>query len=524
MRIDVDATRIGRVVATALLTAGAFIVDPAHAVIPRDDDVVTVSGSQFSDFLGRPVGQLFVFRWDTASGSFVPVPYQIDEVVDHVFNPSSPQQFTERMYDVLHEDDGLLDSLDELAVLYADAGTTRAPSSAAWPSGSDGVRYEIKVVDPRPNAPTGCRWLYLFAGSGLPQAGINYVSWNGLASGSIASDRFALDFTDSWLLTGYRVFGPCGSGSDLIDRVKGRALLLTGVTEDEERWNQQSAFLGGIVGPVRAIRYVRGAASAVNTVHSIVVYRNAWTRVVNLRVHPLAQVRLYTDWRPTPAGTMLFTPLNRSGVPIDGQNDASVSDSWVDWNVVRHPDGGAVTLYGVPASSLYATKRFQYRDDATFNDAIPTNPAYSDEDNASYGSNGIILDGLQDSALQAIVLSLRVFPQCGGVGDAVLGDEYQLWLQYPLASQATRQLQLGGPIRTLAVSRSGNDLQFTWQPVAGAISYRLYSAPDASLPHNQWTLVSESAGTQLTDPGAVSDPTTPFYSVVPVGTGGEGEW
>jgi hypothetical protein len=513
-----------RAAATILLIAGPWCPSPARAAIPRDDDAVLVSASGFAVFLGRPVGDLFVFRWDASLQGFVPVPYQLDEVVDHVFNPGTPLQVVERMYDVLHEDDGVLDALDELAVLYSDAGTARAPQSAAWPAGSDADRYEIEVVDPRPGAPTPSRWLYLFGGTALPRSATGYVTWNGLASGSIATDRFALDFTDRWLLTGYRVFAPCGSGADLIDRVKGRAYLALGTSEDEERWNQQSAYLGGIAGPVRAIRYVLGAASGVNTTHHDLVYRNAWVRVVNLRVHPVDEVRLYTDWRPTPAGTMLYTPLNRDGVPIDGRNDPAVSDAWVDWTVVRHPDGGAVSLMTVPPSSLYTAKRFQYRDDASFNDAIPTDPSYPDEDDASYGSDGVILDGVHDTNVQAISMTLRTFPQCGGVGDASLGDEYASWLQHPLTTTVTRETRLEAPIRTLSIARSGDDLECAWQPVVGALAYRVYAAAFPSLPHDQWTLAGETVGTQLTLSGAALDPATTFLSAVPVGAAGEGAW
>ena len=524
VRARISGGAFGRAAATILFIVGQLHPSLARSAIPRDDDTVIAPASGFAAFLGRPIGQLFVFRWDSSLESFVPVPYQLDEVVDHAFNPGTPLSVVERIYDVLHEDDGQLDALDELAVLYSDAGTARAPQSAAWPSGSDTDRYEIQVGDPRPGAPTPTRWLYLFAGSALPQTTAGYVTWNGLASGSIRTERFALDFADRWLLTGYRVFAPCGSGEDLIDRVKGRVDLQFGTSEDEERWNQQSTYLGGITGPVRAIRSVLGAASGVNTTHHDIVYRNAWVRVVNLRVHPVDHVRLYLDWRPTPAGTMLYTPLNRGGVPIDGQNDPPVSDAWEDWTVVRHPGGGVVSLMIVPSSPLFTTKRFQYRDDLSFNDAIPTNPSYSDEDDASYGSNGVILDGVRDSNVQAIPMTLRTFPQCGGVGDAAFGDEYASWLQYPLSTTVTRESRIAGPIRSLSVHRSAGDLVFAWQPVAGAVSYRLYETAFPSLPHDQWTLIGSTAATQWTLTGAAVDAATIFYSAVPVGINGDGDW
>lgn len=507
----------------AALVAGNPSIPPATSTpIPRDPDVVTVSGARLSDMIGQPVSRVFVYRYVPGAG-FVPVPFQVDEVVDHVFNPGTPVQVTEREYDVYHEDDGFLDALDEVAVGYEDAGTAQAPPDIPWPPGTGDKRYEVQVLDPRPGAPTPQRWIYVFTGDGLPTAP-GHVTWSGGETAPIATDRFTLDFSGRWLLTGFSVAAPCGSGADLIDRVKGRADLFLGNHEDEERWNDQSSYLGFRIGPVRAIRSVRGAASAVNTTLHDIVSRGMWRRTVNLRVHPLVGVSLYTDWRPGPAGTTLFTPFARAGVPVDGVPDPSIADTFVTWDVLRGDDGGAVTLYDVPASSLYTAKKYQHVDDAGFDDALPTNPLYGDEDASAYADNGLRLDGIQESNVNGLTFSLTVFPQCGGTGDADLGDAYQSFLQFPLQVTTTLQSRSPDPIRTLVVSRSGNDLVFAWQQVPGATGYRLYAAMSPSLPHASWTLVGETAGTQITDAGAALDPTVPYFSVAVVAPGGLEIW
>lgn len=506
------------------LAVGSIAATTAWSAIPRDDDAILISGSMVPDLIGEGILDIGVHRWDPALQVYVPVPFQVDEVVDKVFNPGTPYQFTERMYDVEGIEDGEFDANDEIALLWADAGGVQAPSSAPWPAGVADRRYELRIDDPRPGATPSTRWVYLFEGSGLPRSPNSYVTWSGTATSSMLTERFQLDFTDRWLLTGYRVLAPCGSGLDLIDRGKGRAQALAGVWEDEERWNQGSSFLGGIAGPVRSIRYIRGATSGVNTIHHDVIYRGAWIRSVNLRVHPLPEIRLYIDWRPTPVGARIYTPLARDGVPLDGVNDPSIASAWVDWNVVSHPDGGMVLLLEVPPSALFTGRFFQYKDDASYDDAIPTNPTYADEDHASYGSHGIRLTGLSDSQLQAIAMTLRLFPTCGGVGDATLGDEYQAFLDFPLQVSAAPQWRTAQAVRALVVEREGSDLELDWPEVQGATTFRVYVSTAASLPRGQWTLAGETASTEFLDVGAASSPEPRYYSVVGVGAGGEGPW
>lgn len=517
---------LGALRRSAVLAAlvGWAVPSAAAAAIPRDEDAILIPGSAIPEMIGEGVLELGVFRWDAATQAFTPIPFQVDEVVDQVFNPGTAYEFTERMYDVQGLEDGVFDANDEVALLWADAGEVQAPSSAPWPAGVDDERYEVRIDDPRPGAPSATRWVYLFEGSGLPRAPDSYVTWSGTATSSIYTDRFQLDFTDRWLLTGYRVMAPCGNGADLIDRGKGRAQALQGVWEDEERWNTGSTFLGGLVGPVRSIRYIRGATSGINTIHHDVLYRGAWIRKVNLRVHPLPEIRLYIDWRPTPTGTRLYTPLARDGVPLDGVNDPSIAATWVDWNVIRHPNGGMVLLLDVPPSPLFAGRFFQYKDDASYDDAIPTNPTYGDEDHASYGSHGIRLTGLADSQVQAIAMTLRLFPTCGGVGDATLGDEYQAFVVHPLQVSATQQWKSSEAVRTLSVERENADLVLEWSEADGALSYRIYVASSASLPRAQWTLAGETPSSPFRDAGAATVPGPRFYSVVGVGAAGEGPW
>jgi hypothetical protein len=506
-------------IASPVLAAAPFI----GAGVARDEDPVILEGGLFSDFLGQPLSELGLFRYNSAVSRFEPIPFQTDERVNHVFNPGTPMEFTETIYDVYHEDDGRLDANDELAFLLADAGS-QAPVAIPWPQNVAILRYEIEVLDPRPGSPSPCRWVYLFSGASLPRSGVTYVRWTPAPGGVIATDRFEIGFEDRWLLTEFRVLPPCGSGADLIDRAKGRATPWGPFEEDEEGWNRNSFFMGGIAGPIRAIRYVLGATSGVNTVHHDVVYRSFWVRAINLRVHPITSASLYLDWRPTPSGTRLFTPLCRSGVDVDGHPDTAISQDFVDWSVVRHPGGGMVTLYDVPASPLYAGKSFRYRDDATYDDRISTNPDYGDEDDAAYGDHGITVSGVLDCTFDPIRIEMRVYPICALIGDAFLGDSYEELSQYPLQTPVTPQWQAAGAVRTLQAVRAGADVLLSWTALAGATSYRVYASEFVDLPLTSWPLLAETPSPGFRDAGAAQNGVARFYSVRAVTPAGEGPW
>lgn len=491
----------------------------SSTVLCRDEQPVLVTGSRVPELRGRAIDSLAAFAYEPGSSSYEPIPFQLDEKLLRVFNPDTELQFTELMYDVFGEDDGLLDDDDELAVLFADGGP-RAPGTTPWPDGADAVGYEIEIVDPRPSAPEPSRWIYLFAGSALARSPETYVSWDGLATTSIVTDHFAVDYEDRWLLTGYRVFPTCGSGSDLLDRLKGRAIPFAGQQEDEEGWNDNSVYLGGLSGPVRAIRYVRGATSGVNTTHRDLVYRGFWKRQLNMRVHPINSAWLYLDWLPIP-DAFTFTPTKPQGVTVDGIPD-SVPTTFNNWGLFRSREGGLVAVYDIPPSSLYQERKFHYRDDAAHDDSIPTNPDYGDDDDSAYGSAGLRVEGVGDTNTSPVSLISFLFPLCGDVGDASVGTAYYELFQMPLQITTSALWAEMGPVRTLRVETDGNDVVLDWQELAGATAYRVYAAESPDLAPGSWDLLQEVTETEYRDVGQGVLPEPRYYTVTAVNPSGEG--
>lgn len=490
----------------------------------RDDEPVVLDVAEVPGLAQTTATTMGLFRYDAGLAGFVPLPFQFDERHDRIFNAGTAFEFIEAgMYDVLGEEDGILDDDDQLVFMFRDGGTQRAPAQAPWPVGAESTRWEIQTFDPRPGVNSPPRWVYLFSGSGLPRSELRYITWNGLPHALVTTSRYQMDYGGNWLLNGFSVLAPCGDGLDLIDRLKGRAHTVGTLSEDEENWSTNSSFVGAKVGPVRAIRYVLGATSGINTIHYDLIYDTFFARTVNLRVHPLQEVSFYFDWR-LDSNLTLFTPNKRSGLKVDGINDSGVSTAWADWTLMRGPRGGMLVLFDVPASALFQSKQFYYRDDAGYDDRVPLNPNYDDEDDSAIGDHGFRLLSLGDSQTNAIVMRIRTYPLCRTEGDATVGDLYRQLADTPLDAAATRQDRGLAALRALSLSRVENNVVLNWESQGPGPTYRVYTVGTPSLPHTAWTLLAETADTSYVDTSGTAFGYAQFYSVVAVTGGAEGPW
>ena len=494
-----------------------------HASEARDEEPVVLRGSQLPILETVDVDHIHLFRYDTSSGSFEPMPYQVDQRVATTFNPGTPLEFVETIYDIFDQDDDVLDDDDELVFRFGDGGDL-APPEAVWPEGSDGERIELELVDPRSSAPSPSRFVYVYLGDDLARADTAYVSWDPGPTGTLTTSTLQLRWEGNWQLTEFRVLAPCGTGEDLIDRVKGRARTDQGITEDEDAWSLNSSYMGGMVGPVRAIRYVRGAASAVNTIHHDIVYRGWWERVINLRVHPLAEVRLYIDLLPI-AGTTFYAPtLAEGGVPIDGIPDAISTDP-VPWTLTDGPAGGLAIAYDVSPSPGYSARETYYIDDQDHDDRIPSNPDYQDDDDSAYGAHGVRVTGLLDTTIEPLQLRMRTQALCSGIGDAGAGADFRATIDQPFVILVRPQSREGVPIRDVRAASDGIDVVLTWTEVAGAASYRIFRTHDAGRSPSFWAPIATTTEPWFRDVGAVAGPEPWFWSVVALDPGGgEGPW
>lgn len=169
---------------------------------------------------------------------------------------------------------------------------------------------------------------------------------------TVTTDAYKWTASGRWMVRGMQVRKPGddparGYGEDLIDRWKGRAfqqspdssISLVGFEDEQVNWEGNSALLGELQGPVRAIRETWGADSGTNVTKTETFYRNAVHYRYRVRVHPIPPDGLYTSWdynhdvahtyynehlhadQEDPAATTVD-----GGVPIDGRNDEVVGN------------------------------------------------------------------------------------------------------------------------------------------------------------------------------------------------------
>jgi hypothetical protein len=354
-----------------------------------------------------------------------------------------------------------LDDDDELSFMASDTGP-RAPTGTA-PHGVATRRYEIALKDPL--APGRDRYVYLFLrpGGSSFEAGDGYVRYQRRANADqwIDKDSFAPDDPEKlgtsnrgygpnlegtvcdpdgtirqsddrfprdgatvttrsykwrasgrWMVRGMRVRDPASGlfGEDLIDRWKGRAfqqspdsdISVVGFEDEQVNWEGNSALLGELRGPVRAIREVWGADSGTNVTKTEYFYRDHIVYRYRLRVHPIPPDGLYTSWdynHDTVA--TYFNEVKTQGVPIDGYNDdigqvdsiEGIGQAYFDapdpthsrplvflsWEQVAGTAGNGSLVYMFQLNNVQGlenpTIAPYYRDDACFDDGTGDDPS-----------------------------------------------------------------------------------------------------------------------------------------------------
>jgi hypothetical protein len=275
------------------------------------------------------------------------------------------------------------DDDDELVFMASDAGA-QAPAEAAGPPTSYGDRVEVRLTDPRDPATERFVYLFLRPGGSSFNANNGYVDYQrddnadqwidrtfftsddpeklGTSntgygpnlSGTVchpvdgvkqSTDRFPRDgvtvttdryrwvATGRWMVREMHVTKPGTTrsfGPDLIDRWKGRAfqqspdssVSLVGFEDEQVNWEANSALLGELEGPVRAIREVWGADSGTNVTKTETFYRDAIAYRYRVRVHPIPPDGLYTSWDYNRGvAATYYNETKTEGVAIDGVND-----------------------------------------------------------------------------------------------------------------------------------------------------------------------------------------------------------
>ncbi|RMF75861.1 MAG: hypothetical protein D6738_02770 [Acidobacteria bacterium] len=363
------------------LVSPAFAQTAPIAGGPRAEMPVVLHGSDLPQFAGVPEADLAAFRWD--GSAWVRIPLQVDPVYDvdlcsevpgpvngswPPIPPGADPAVTcrEKRIDVsgLLEGNSVLDDDDEVVFLVREAGQRR-PAGTADPPGAGPAFYEIRLRDDGASPPEE-GWIYLYAGTSVPEpAGyaISVDTQTGRLAGdapppgctaadnqytTVETDGFCLYWATRWSLDDLILKDAptdgCGTalGSwtaedprDVLDRWKGHEQEVGGAVDDDY-WGCRSAFVdaddgiprpGEKIGPVRYVRGVLGAKSAVNTTAYTMVYPRYIETEVRLRVHPMTGIARLLDWAPATKGvhTLYRQTSRRPGAPMADPVDGSLS-------------------------------------------------------------------------------------------------------------------------------------------------------------------------------------------------------
>lgn len=362
-----------------------------------------------------------------------------------------------------------LDHDDEVVFMADDAGV-QADLTEPGPPGTGAQRQEIKLADPRD--PAAERFVYLFtkpvgskftadngyvdyqrdanadewidkrsfASNDPEKLGTSNEGYGPNLSGTVcnpdgtvrnSTDRFPRDgvtvttdtyqwrATGRWMVREMHVTKPGTTrdfGPDLIDRWKGRAfqqspestISVVGFEDEQVNWEGNSALLGELEGPVRAIREVWGADSGTNVTKTETFYRDAISYRYRVRVHPIPPDGLYTSWDYNhDQVATYYNETKTEGVAIDGVNDdiLNVDEipgtpldpeprpaffdapdptftkplAFMNWEQVsgRGDNGSLVYLFEMKNAQAFENPTVvpYYRDDACLDDGTGDNPS-----------------------------------------------------------------------------------------------------------------------------------------------------
>ncbi|MBN1894664.1 hypothetical protein JW906_09215, partial [bacterium] len=192
----------------------------AAGIETRDYEPLILKGGAVPSALGKPVGEIHLFRFVSAGASWESVPFQIDE------KDGETGFFGSR--------NGVLDADDEIVFIAHDLGDRASASDwIADENSRTQKRIEIGVQDPLEGSIRG--YAYVFFAPGLARSGFRYLEHEA-ASDHVSAVTYNLwhgthGLADSLVITPEAG----GDGMDLLDRQKFRLKLkisIGGLSDD----------------------------------------------------------------------------------------------------------------------------------------------------------------------------------------------------------------------------------------------------------------------------------------------------
>jgi len=482
------------VVAAIILSFSPFAF--SQIAVNRPYQPVIVKGNSFAEFSNNtaPMGQLFLYKYISASNAWEPIPYQFDEVEPDSLNPASTTYF--------RRGDGNLDDQDELAFMARDAGDKALTNTWVNDAASRSfARYEIEVTDPLlTTGNTG--YVYLFRSSTLsisPTAK-DYVAYVAAPAGASAGQDTVRGQTyeEGHAANGIQDLlrvpaAANGSNLDFLDRLKVRFkvfAILAEVTFTEAGLGLQGVRARD--GRVRVIRELRERISLItgNIDFSILLFYYGYSSVLgtslNLNTLPsgvrVTSLRQSFDFDSRVNGAKwynqnLSTPVTVTGSSgnLNSTQAAVVYDPNLNWYMLSSAHGSFVNLFSLPPN-FGNSQRFYFQDAQN-----GTNDGTDDTgDNKSYGDGGLLITGTDIKGVFNLFLISYVLgkDQPRAAAEALHNQTIKpltVKTQAQRNTVAVQQPTLGAPQRFALLQNSPNPLSLS-TPVT-AIRYELPHTP-----------------------------------------------
>ena len=333
---------LAAVLISALLLPGAALAagsadqaTPPNLALDRTIEPVIVAGI----FAGKPVDELFVYRW--TGSSWEQIPFQIDErnsAGDYVAN-----------------EDGVMDSNDEVVFMSGDTGMLASDSiGSALPV--SGLWYRVEVTNPLNTSSKG--WAYIVHSTSLSITNpTDYVSYNN-ANLRVSTANYAL----GWAASGHNGLDYMSmyGGGDIMDRTKLRidyrvVVLQFHLTENDIPFENVVLIKDG------AVRTLVKRGGTVTTSYQSYTSTNFPVDLSSLPGN-LERFRTSTDLAQGISGTY-YDENNNAGKPIDGVPDNVTQTPFTQaWRQVTVGAGSNIQV--AKLTELGGVQKHYYKDNS----------------------------------------------------------------------------------------------------------------------------------------------------------------
>ena len=406
------------------------------------------------------MGDWRAFRYDHASGTWTPVPFQVDS------------RDSEGNFKRDESPDRPVDLYDEIVCLADDLGD-RASTTEWLTLGQASQHPRIELTFSDPDDPSKMAWLYLYRTGDAVAEPDGYFEYRPGPETTPAADTLraaagTLAHNANGWMNYLHFFGdPRG---DVLDRLKLRLIGQSSlpdigsyaITEDHVLADVEdpNGPISAYSGPVRFFRDVRARLllpfwpTPIDEADYQLQYFPYSVRIsldnfplnqVELALFGLNGLRISMDFNAQATGMTFYSPADTSGHLIDGQPDAtaveleqSAEPKWV----MATQEGRTVVFLFEISKIKDAALSVYYHDDQTGGTGDDTEDTGDDpRPNASYGDMGFLLRA-NGAAFQTDFLSLRynVYFIDEGPYDASFARRLAHWEETPLEMTAEEQV------------------------------------------------------------------------------------